>query len=148
MWIMLNPSTADAHKDDPTILRCIRYSKQWNFDELFVVNLFPLRASHPTDCRRWVTEDPEASSAIFNNVALIQDRARDALSIIAAWGAGSWYQAQAGVVELALKRYPLYCLGKTQSGAPKHPLARGKHRVPTNQLPILYRDKEPIEARI
>lgn len=49
LWIMHNPSTADASKDDPTIRRIIRFTKDWGYGGLYVGNLFPYRATNPKD---------------------------------------------------------------------------------------------------
>lgn len=47
VFCMLNPSTADADKDDPTIRRCMNFAKQWDGSDLVVVNLFALRSTDP-----------------------------------------------------------------------------------------------------
>lgn len=39
-FVMLNPSTADADQDDPTIRRCLGFAETWGYDKLVVVNLF------------------------------------------------------------------------------------------------------------
>ena len=49
LWIMHNPSTADAEKDDPTIRRIINFSKSWGFGGLYVGNVFPYRSTNPKD---------------------------------------------------------------------------------------------------
>ena len=55
-FVTLNPSTADAMADDPTIRRCQRFAWDWGFDRLSVVNLFALRAPDPQELR--VHPDP------------------------------------------------------------------------------------------
>lgn len=45
MFLMLNPSTADANKDDATIRKCMRYSIKWNYGGFYVGNLYGYRAT-------------------------------------------------------------------------------------------------------
>ena len=49
MFLMLNPSTADEVRDDPTIRRCIGFANSWECGWLYVTNLSPLRATDPAD---------------------------------------------------------------------------------------------------
>ena len=56
VFLMLNPSTADAYKDDPTIRRCIGFAKSWDCGSMDVLNLFSLRATNPSGLR--LNEDP------------------------------------------------------------------------------------------
>lgn len=67
VFVMLNPSTADASLDDPTIRRCVGFAKAWGCPGLTVVNLYALRSadpkalwSHPDpvgpDNNRWISE--------------------------------------------------------------------------------------------
>lgn len=48
-FVMLNPSTADASQEDPTIRRCLSFARSWGYGSLEVVNLFAWRATKPTD---------------------------------------------------------------------------------------------------
>lgn len=127
-FIMLNPSTADAEIDDPTIRRCIGFGQSWNFDALEVVNLFALRATKPVALL--AASDPIGPE---NDEAIVLAASR-AEQIICAWGAEPLAVDRTLPVFAMLKRYPLYCVGVTKSCRPKHPLyVRG------DQRPILWR---------
>jgi hypothetical protein len=125
-WIMLNPSTADAMEDDPTIKRCIAFTKDWGLDGLVVVNLFALRATDP----RELGKHPDPVGAA--NDQFIADAIQPWSVAVAAWGAHAMAAGRANaVLRLVAGRVSAAgCLGVTAAGHPLHPLARGKHRVP------------------
>ena len=81
LWVMLNPSTANHVENDPTIRRCIGYSKKWGFSRLEVVNLFAYRATKPADLLS--TVDPIGPENDF----YIQEAAARARLVIYGWGA-------------------------------------------------------------
>jgi hypothetical protein len=145
-WIMLNPSTADDTVDDPTICRVIHFTKLWGNDGFTVVNLYPFRSPHPSECRKWADRGPDWSvrDALMNNASVVAENAKKAHMIVAAWGTNAWDSDWIeGIVEDIIgdeEPWPaIYCLGMTKNGSPKHPLARGKHRVPDDQKPLLWR---------
>lgn len=49
LFIMHNPSTADANDDDPTIRRCIAFAKSWGYGGIYVGNISAYRATNPSD---------------------------------------------------------------------------------------------------
>jgi hypothetical protein len=49
---MLNPSTADAEKDDPTIKALMRFAGNWGYGGITVINLFAVRTSQPHEAAR------------------------------------------------------------------------------------------------
>lgn len=114
---MLNPSTADASVNDPTIRRCIGYTRSWGYGSLAVVNLYALRATDPDELRRHPSPcGPDNDAAIF-------DAAVAASLIVCAWGADPMAPARARAVEgHLLDGMPLFCLGRAKEGEPRHPL--------------------------
>ena len=113
-FIGLNPSTADATLDDPTIRRCIGFAKTWGFGSLIMTNLFAWRATQPKDMLS--TIDPVGPD---NDDALNVVYAHTALTV-AAWGV---YGAHLGRDKVVRKMFPrLYYLQLTEDGHPKHPL--------------------------
>lgn len=56
LFIMLNPSTADASVDDPTIRRCMGFAKRLDSNGLTVANLYAYRATKPAEL--WKCNDP------------------------------------------------------------------------------------------
>ena len=118
-FIMLNPSTADEARDDPTIRRCIGFAKTWGYGALEVVNLFAYRAAFPTALRS--VENP---IGIENDRYLLQAAERCA-ALVLAWGTlGSLLDRDREVFKLLAggKARTLYCLGVTRDGYPRHPL--------------------------
>jgi hypothetical protein len=122
LWVMLNPSTADASQDDATIRRCIKFSQIWGFGSLLVVNLFAYRS---TDPKALLKVGPVESVGPDNWTELVAAAGRTAKGV-AAWGNGGWYPRP----DLPTHSGGWWCLGKTNSGEPLHPLARGKSFVP------------------
>lgn len=119
LFIMLNPSTATATMDDPTIRRCMGFAKSWDMVRLEVVNLFAARATKPADLKQF--DDPVGP----NNDGEIINALWDADRIICAWGTnGSYRHRDREVIKLVREhgRVPAEALGLTAGGHPRHPL--------------------------
>lgn len=129
-FIMLNPSTADATLDDPTIRKCIGFAKRWKMGGIFVVNLFALRSTNPDALKTHV--DPVG----IENGVVIHDAVVRSRVVIVAWGTkGNLMNRDDKIIELLemVGRDPL-CLGITKGGFPKHPLY-----VSYETIPIRYK---------
>lgn len=127
LFVMQNPSTADASHDDPTIKRCVRFAVDWGFASLRVVNTNPVRATDPADC--YVPID----TILKHNDWHVRRAAMRARLIVAAWG-GSTDAALAARVCALLASYDVHALGVTQAGVPRHPLY-----LPKSTRPALWR---------
>ncbi|MGE0385633.1 MAG: DUF1643 domain-containing protein [Gammaproteobacteria bacterium] len=126
LFIMLNPSTADAGGDDPTVAKCGRYARRWGFGRLEVRNIFALRSTDPAGLRR--VYDPVGPG----NDAAIARAARQADLVICAWGAHGSYldRGQRVLALIAGLGVDAYCLEKNADGAPRHPLYVTDSRQP------------------
>lgn len=122
MFIMLNPSTADEKKNDPTINKCIAYAKRWGYGAVFVCNLYAYRNKDPKvlehvpdpvgpDCDQWIIT--------VSKIMTLR---------IAAWGNGTISKGRVDKVRSLTG--PLNCLEKSKSGNPKHPLYLRKNLFP------------------
>jgi len=122
LFIGLNPSTADAEKNDPTIRRCLGFAQEWNYGGLVVCNLFAFRSTNPGSLR--IVDDPIGP----DNGAAIRRACEFAECVVVAWGIHGRIGGRGNEV-LPLLRRP-YCLGVTLGGSPKHPLyLAGKTRL-------------------
>lgn len=118
-FIMLNPSTADAYIDDPTIRKCSYYAQAWGFGRLGVVNLFSYRATDPKELLR--VEAPIGPDTRQQ----IQLAAHASDMVVCAWGRLHKTLAARQVDVLRLLEHRaggVYCLGLNNDGSPKHPL--------------------------
>lgn len=132
---MVNPSTADAWINDPTILALCKIAARWGFDGLYVVNLFALRSSSPAALRD-VTDPigPENEKHISD---ALDTTFRLGIYMLAAWGNNGTFCHRSEWMKREAKRHgvKLVSLGLTKDGHPKHPLARGLHRIAPDQVP-------------
>lgn len=119
LFIMLNPSTADALRDDPTIRRCVAFARLWKFERLEVANLFAFRATDPAELLALSHGDDPVGP---DNRQWIEDAAERAGRIVCAWGGHGSYLGQDETVLGWLGRRPTYALGRTKRGQPRHPL--------------------------
>jgi hypothetical protein len=118
-FVMLNPSTADATNDDPTVRRCIRFAKDWGYGQLVVVNLFALRATNPVELKR----HPEPVGPV-NDRWIEQTVADESVGVVvAAWGNhGGWRCRDVAVMDRLKALGAVHVLGLTSAGCPRHPL--------------------------
>lgn len=117
VFIMLNPSTADAESDDPTVRRCRGFAKAWGYGSIRIVNLFALRSPNPMALLQH--RDPVGPE---NNDHIARVcRAAGVSLIVAAWGAHGPPKIPPLIRDLAGK-HAISCLGVNKGGSPKHPL--------------------------
>jgi len=117
-FLMLNPSTADDVKLDPSCTRARLYAEHWGFGALIVTNLFGWRATDPDEMK--AARDPVGTG---NDRAIIH-AAMSSKLVICAWGNhGAHRERSRKVVELLRrKEVSLYALRLNRSGEPAHPL--------------------------
>lgn len=135
---MLNPSTADHQVDDPTIQALIHFAKLWGYGGLLIVNLFAFRSSSPTVMMS--ADDPVGPENQDRLEKLLKRAAELQAQVLVAWGNDGGFEGgdQRFIARAAEHGVDLVCLGQTQHGHPKHPMARGLHRIPRDQQPIPF----------
>lgn len=115
-FIMLNPSTANAQTDDPTIRKVVAYAKKWGFGGIMVTNLFAIRSSNRS--RILYTADPIGPE----NDNYISTTARSYDPVICAWGTYGCYKNRSKVVINMLQNVgvKLYKIELCKNGEPGH----------------------------
>ena len=130
MFVMLNPSTADAMKDDPTIRRCVGFANSWGYGGIIVVNLFAFRATNPKELLS--EEHPIGGDNLY-----YMRKAYDKVDkVVCAWGnkpiLRKWFQCKSfnESVLVHFIKDKSYYLELSKDGTPKHPLYLKKDLKP------------------
>jgi hypothetical protein len=130
LWVMLNPSTASAALDDPTIRKCCGFARAWGYGAIEVVNLFAFRTKDPKILRAHGGDrvGPE-------NETVIAHALRVTYYTVVAWGQLKPQEVKTGrdVRARLFRERPVHCLGINRDGSPRHPLY-----APYATQPILY----------
>lgn len=125
MFVGLNPSTADATKNDPTVTRCIRYAQSWGYGGMHMMNIFAFRATDPSDMKA----EPEPIGTDTDEW-LLKVEQESALTLVA-WGNHGAHLNRAAQVCTLLSE--LHCLKQNKNGYPAHPLY-----LKASLTPIIY----------
>lgn len=127
--IMLNPSTATATKDDPTIRRLIGFAKSWGHGSVLVLNLFAIRSTDPREMLAAADPvGPRNDEVIAGALTQAKQQGR---FVLAAWGAhGGHLGRDFHVMHKLVEGVDWRCLGRTHKGQPKHPLYIPKNTTP------------------
>ena len=126
LFMGLNPSSADADRDDPTLRRLIGFARSWGFGALEVLNLFARCSSSPAVLRR--CSHPVGDDNDGWICARVQQLGSDpANALWLGWGnGGAWRQRDQQVLQQLQHLTPpalsWLTLGLTARGAPRHPL--------------------------
>lgn len=154
-WHLLNPSAADASRDDPTTLRMMNFSLGWGFGSMIVTNVYPFISANQAAlhrwCRMWRWQEPvlgtweidkSALNAWMRNIDVVRGVIGQTDVHVAAWGAGAHpvdleefldevsFDFDANHGRGANVKIDWQCIGRNRDGSPVHPLARGRNRVP------------------
>lgn len=129
-FILLNPSTADEYKNDPTVERLYRRALQTGFDAFLVLNAYGFRATEPE--RLWEVDDPVGP----DNDAVIAANLPTCEMLVCGWG----HHAKAERVAqlrplLAAYGGPVTALHVNADGSPAHPLYIPYERRPVPFVP-------------
>ena len=132
LFVLNNPSVADANIDDATARRGMGYTKDWGYSHMWFGNTNPYRSTDPS-----LAEIPPEPVLAINDQHL-RDMAREADIVIAAWGADANRELSIRAINVIREVADIYALAFTKKGIPRHILYLKK-----DLKPQLYRGKEP-----
>ena len=124
-FLMLNPSTADEFKLDPSCTRARNYAERWGYGALIVTNIFGWRSTDPKGLRH--CKDPVGRG---NDAAIVQ-AAKEAKLVVCAWGNHGEHLERGKSVLNLLSGVRLHALRVNGAGHPAHPLYLPSSLMPT-----------------
>ncbi len=138
--IGLNPSTADAMQDDPTLRKVIGFAMDLGFGGVLVLNVGAYRTKDP---REWKNAaDPFGPENTIYHLKRYITRFRPA-KIVVAWGKNCTSDAAREGVTRFLSEFPrVHCWGTNADGSPRHP-----GRIAYSTPLVLFRPKATASLR-
>lgn len=139
-----NPSKADAAGDDPTVQWWLKWFFKNGYGGFDVCNLYPFVTQYPSKCREIAcSDDEESKENLLHNTRILKSNAAEASTIFVCWGDIEWDNGHINSLVSELKsalgkNSQLWCWVKNKNGSPRHPSARGKHRIPLSQPATLW----------
>ena len=119
-FVLLNPSTADEVKDDPTVAKCRRYAAGWGYGEVIVLNAFAYRATDPKNMRAHPDPiGPDNDATILQTAEVVHGLGG---TILCGWGTHGTHLERSAALRALLAPFPLKAFTLTKHGEPGHPL--------------------------
>jgi len=115
-FLMLNPSTADEVRLDPTCARARDYAERWGYGALIVTNVFGWRSTDPAKMKE--AKDPVGPG---NDAAIVRAAGQSAI-VVCAWGNHGAFRERSSLVKVLLRGKKLHVLRLNANGEPAHPL--------------------------
>ncbi len=114
LFVLLNPSTADAQQDDPTNRKCMYWAMRNGYGMLTFCNLFAWRSPYP----KVMKAQPEPIGPANDEV--IHEMIKSHKVVVAGWGNDGGHMGRDKVV---LGFHDSWmCVGTNKGGQPSHPL--------------------------
>lgn len=133
LWVMMNPSLADAQVDDRTVYRCRAFSTDWGYGRMWVGNTFAYRCT--AQKRLLEVSDPVGPE----NDKHLLEMAQDASLIVFAYGKPHPSLRARGLQVAEMFRrhgHDLHVLKLNHGGIPAHPLY-----LPGTLRPVLWQSR-------
>lgn len=127
--VLLNPSVADAERDDPTTTFMVNLARRLNYGRYEAVNLFALVSTDPNG----LLDHPNPTGGAANERAIMR-AVRGGGGVVVAWGGGGDLLKRGRTVADLLQNHELWCLGHNAGGAPRFPRA-----VRSDVAPVRWR---------
>lgn len=131
--IGLNPSTATAEIDDPTIRKDVGFAKRWGLGRVVKLNAFAFRATDPQDMKRAATRgvDIVGPENDFWIAALLCEARLAHGRVVVSWGNHITHERQRRIAQLIADcNVEAMCLGVNKNGTPMHELYIPYEREP------------------
>jgi hypothetical protein len=148
VFIMLNPSTADARENDQTVRKCMGFAQHHGYGGIVILNLYAFRARRPTDLKAaGYPVGPDADMWI--NWFLDSDHKLDgfgrSMTVVCAWGANAAHQSHHARIKQVMSivddnLHTTHCLATGHNNVPRHPLMLSYANKPTIWWPAPFGD--------
>ena len=133
VFIGLNPSIANSSVNDKTLVRIINFCSQWDYKNIYIINLFALISKSSTQLSK--SDDPIGRNNDLITLKTLQFWREDSnCDLWLGWGdAGQFRERDRRVLNL-IKKFAymkssennffkcVLCLGLSKKGNPRHPL--------------------------
>ena len=121
LWVLSNPSTADAETDDHTIRRVIGFTTLWGLSRAEILNRHAYCTAYPAELKAAMRRGVDVAGP-ENDRYFAEALERKPAVVVAAWGALETFAPIPPPIDAPWREQRMHVLGLNLNGTPKHPL--------------------------